>query len=185
MRSRLLPFLTLLIAIFVFFGYTNPLYQGAVSDKRAAIVSDTEALAAAQTYQQKSSDLASAEASLDQQGLARVETLLPDSVGNVGLIVDLNALASKTGLAISSINVADSAASSAGTDTSGSGDQSTSPVASVDMSIEAKGTYSALQAFLRGIESSQRLLDVTKITIGGGDGGVYGYSITVRLYWLR
>ena len=59
------------------------------------------------------------------------------------------------------------------------------PVRSADLSLSAIGTYSALQAFLAGIEKSARLLDVRNIVVNGSDTGVYSYKVTIRLYWLR
>jgi hypothetical protein len=52
--------------------------------------------------------------------------------------------------------------------------------------MAASGSFSALQAFLHGVEQSARLLDLRSLTVQGSDtGGVYKYQMTIRLYWLR
>jgi hypothetical protein len=110
-------------------------------------------------------------------------------VDNVGIILDLNALAARSGLALSNVDVL----SSSQTGSSGASQTSDgslpaggeSPVGYVDLSLSAKGTYPALQGFMRGIEQSARLLDVRDLVVKGSDTGVYTYQMTIRLYWLR
>jgi hypothetical protein len=148
-------------------------------EKRNAITSDEQALTAAAGYQQQASALAAAESSLDQSALARLKVLLPDSVDNVGLILDLNALAAKDGISLSSLNVTDESSQDQADTTS------TNPVSSVDLSLSGKGTYSSFLNFLNDTEHSERLLDVTSVSVGGADTGVYTYQMTLRLYWLR
>lgn len=180
MRDRILPILALLLAVIVFFGYTNPTYSGSIAEQKAAIASDDGALKAAADYAQKASELAALESTMDQGLIDRAKTLLPDSVDNVGVILDLDALAARTGVTLVSINVAQPAAGSNTGDAIGH-----SPVASVDLTLSAKGTYGAFRTFLTGLESSERLLDVTDLSVSGSDTGVYTYQITARLYWLR
>ncbi|MDE1945515.1 MAG: hypothetical protein KGI03_04585, partial [Patescibacteria group bacterium] len=59
------------------------------------------------------------------------------------------------------------------------------PVGSVDLTLAAKGTYGAMVSFLKGVELSERLLDVTDLTVTGSDSGLYTYQMTIRIYWLR
>lgn len=181
--SRILPILALMIAVGIFFGYVNPEWTGTLADKRAAIRSNNQALEAAAEYQTKQNQLASARNAIDSANLARVATLVPDSVDNVGLILDLNALAARSGIALTSIDVAktDDASASSGALPAGG----RSPLSSVELKLSAAGSYAGLQNFLAGVENSARLLDVTDLTVRGSDTGVYTYQMSLRLYWLR
>ena len=58
-------------------------------------------------------------------------------------------------------------------------------IGSVDLTLTATGTYKAFRTFLSGIERSARMLDVIRVSVRGSDTGVYAYSMTIRLYWLR
>jgi Tfp pilus assembly protein PilO len=173
-----------MIAIGVFFAYVRPVWIGPIAATKAAITADEEALSAAKQYTQQQNELASARAAIHTEDLSRLTTFLPDSVDNVGLILDLNALAARSGLSLSNVDVT--------TDSNTTIQESSdplgtpvSPISSVDLSLSAVGTYTALQNFLQDIERSQRLLDVRDLVVKGSGTGVYVYQMTVRLYWLH
>ncbi|HUQ29932.1 MAG TPA: type 4a pilus biogenesis protein PilO [Candidatus Paceibacterota bacterium] len=181
MRSRVLPVLALLLSVLIFFSYTKSVYEESVAKHKEAIAADLRALAAAEDYAARSGELVAAQNAMDQDALGRLLKMLPDSVNNVRSILDLDGLAARTGVAISSIDVSRESAAQATED----GASAQSPVGSVELSLSGKGTYAAFQKFLQGIETSQRLLDITDLTIIGSDTGVYTYQMTARLYWLR
>lgn len=186
MNSRVLPLLALLAAAGIFFAYVNPTWTGGIAATKAAIASDDQALLAADTYARQQNALADARNKIDPADLARLNAFLPDSVDNVGLILDLNALAARSGLALSNIDVLSNTANASGANAPGALPAAgANPVGSVDLSLSAAGTYTALQSFLAGVERSQRLLDVRDLVVKGSDTGVYAFQMTVRLYWLR
>lgn len=183
MTSRILPFFSFVLALGLFFAYTAPLWTGAVAASKAAIAQDTTALASAKHYVARENELAQQRDAIDPTALARLATFLPDSVDNVGLILDIDALAAHSGLALASIDVANS---SAGGQNAVSADGTTpGPIGTIDLTLAATGTYNALQTFLAGVERSERLLDVRDITVKSAATGVYTYQVTLRLYWLR
>lgn len=180
MNSRIiLSVFALLVAIGIFFAYVNPTWNGSIAATRAAIAADDQALLYAQQYGAQQNQLASARDAIDPANLTSLSVFLPDSVNNVGIILDLNALAARSGLSVANIDVASSA------DTASSKSSLQNPVNSVDLSLSVVGTFSALQSFLSGVEKSARLLDVHDLSVKGSDTGVYDYKMTIRLYWLR
>ncbi|MDD2657497.1 MAG: type 4a pilus biogenesis protein PilO [Candidatus Pacebacteria bacterium] len=180
MNSRLLPTLALFVAAGIFFVYVNPTWSGSITDTKAKIALDNQALDAARQYAAQQNVLADARDAIDASSLERLSTFLPDSVDNVGLILDLNALAARSGLSLANIDVVTN--DIPGTKTAPA---ATSPVGSVNLSLSAVGTFSALQTFLIGVERSARLLDIQDVVVKGSDTGVYTYQMTLRLYWLR
>ncbi|MDP2651627.1 MAG: type 4a pilus biogenesis protein PilO [bacterium] len=186
MNSRILSIFALVAALGIFFGYVNPAWNVGIAATKVALVSDDQALAAASQYTAQQSELAAKRSAIDPADLARLSAFLPDSVDNVGLILNLNALAARSGLSLSNIDVMSNAPSTTGNAAVGALPVSNaSPVSSIDISLSAVGTYTAFQAFLAGVEKSQRLLDIRDITVKGSDTGVYKYQMTLRLYWLR
>jgi len=183
MTSRLLPFLSLMLAIGIFFAYVNPLWNGKIAGQRDAIAQDNQALASAKRYVERENQLAVAKNAIDPVALDRLKAFLPDSVDNIGLILDLNALAARSGLSLSSIDVTKN--TTAASAESSLPNVATNPIGTVDLKISAIGSYKALQSFLIGAELSERLLDVRDITVQNSANGVYTYQITLRLYWLR
>lgn len=186
MNSKILPFLALIVSAGILFAYVGPTWSGSIAATKSAIAFDNQALAAADQYASQQNSLASSRNAISSSDLARVEAFLPDSVDNVGLILDLNALAARSNLALSNIDVVSGVTGGAGRSaTKGLPAAGASPVGSVDLSLSAVGSYSALKSFLIGVERSARLLDVRDIVIKGSDTGVYNYQMTLRLYWLR
>ncbi len=189
MNNRILPSTALIIALIIFFAYVNPTWTGAIARARAVIASDNNALVSAQQYTKQQNQLASARDAIDPAMLVKLTTFLPNSVDNVGLILDLNALAARSGLSVANIDVITNATNKNNKQISQNvnpiSSSALSSVGSVDLSLSAVGTFSALQTFLSGVEHSERLLDVHDLVIKGSDTGVYRYSMTIRLYWLR
>lgn len=196
MNSRALPLLALIISAIIFFGYVSPTWRGPIKETKATIASNDAALSAASAYAAQQHQLAEERSALRPADLDRVTVFLPDSVDNVRVILDLDALAAKSGLLLTNINVAESS----GTNTATAGGSTApaqggasgtasrgpaNPVSSIDLTLSASGTYSALQTFLKGIERSGRLLDVRELSVKGSNTGAYGYQMTVRLYWLH
>lgn len=186
MNTRIIPALALVVAVGIVFIYINPTWKGSISSTNEAISADNEALKAADTYAEQQVELTRQQNDIDPANLARLKTFLPDSVDNVGLILDLNTLAAVSGISLSNIDVVAKSKNSSGPDALGAISVSeASPIDFVDMSLSAVGTYTTFQAFLVGIEKSARLLDVRELTIKGSDNGVYSYQMTIRFYWLR
>ncbi|MCX6786317.1 MAG: type 4a pilus biogenesis protein PilO [Candidatus Kaiserbacteria bacterium] len=188
MNNRILPVFALMIAVGIFFMYINPKWSDSIAATKAAIASDDQALAAAKEYDAQQNKLASERSKINQADLARLTTFLPDSVDNVGLILDLNALAARNGLSLSNIDITTDAKSSKSSGATTPGTSSTAsagPLTSAELSLSAVGTYTSLQNFLHGVEKSQRLLDVRDIVVKGSETGVYSYEMKIRLYWLH
>ncbi len=183
-HDRILPLFALMIAAGIFLSYVNPTWSGQIAETKADIVSNDQALAAASAYATRQNTLAAARNAIDPENLTRLSAFLPDSVDNVGLILDLNALAARSGLSLSNIDVTKNAVESP--DAFGALPVAReNPTGSIDLSLSAIGTYAALQTFLIGIEKSIRLLDVQEITVRGSDTGLYTFQMKLRIYWLR
>lgn len=187
MNSRILPIFALIVAIGIFFFYINPTWTGAIADTKNKIAADDQALTVANDYVKQQNQLASARDAIDPANLTALSTLLPGSVDNVGLILDLNALAARSGISVANIDVImntnNTQNATAGTKTPAASALAT--VGSVDLSLSASGTFSSLQTFLSGVEKSARLLDVHDLVVKGSNTGIYDYQMTLRLYWLR
>lgn len=186
--SRFLPIVFLGIALGLFFGYIHPTVTGSIAATQKEISQYDKALAAATRFDQKQTQLATDMQALPQDGIARLERFLPNTVNNVQLILDLDGLASRSGLKITAFSDAqtEAAAKSSSVDVAGAlvptVDQ---PYESLDLSISATGSYAQLRAFLDGVEASLQPLDLVELKITDSATGVYTYSMTFRLYWLR
>lgn len=185
MTNRIVPLFAFIIAIVIFFTYIEPTWTGSIAAAKAAIGTDNQTLQIAQNYSTEQDKLNSEKNAIDPANLTRLQAFLPDSADNVGIILDLNALAAHSGIVLSKVDVAANSNGSSNTAAANSGNVVQNSINSVDLSVSAIGTFAALQTFLASIEQSERLLDVQKLSVTGSDTGVYSYDMTLRLYWLQ
>lgn len=187
--SRVLPFIFLIAAGAIFLGYIHPTVTGAIASTNTEIKSYDSALAAAAQFEQKQAELETARAALPPDGMARLNGFLPDGVDNVQLILDMDALASKSGLKLSDFTTSESSKPTTGFAVDTGADQTAldtnTPYDSLDLSMSGSGSYTAFRSFLAGVETSLRPLDLVEFSLTDSSTGVYTYKMTYRLYWLR
>jgi hypothetical protein len=183
-RSPIVPIVFILVAIVIFFVYVSPTYSGPIAADQAQIAGYDSALAAAQTYVTTENGLAAKRDAIPAAELARLSTFLPEGDDNVQSILDLDSLAARSGISLANFTTSASAASGA-TDASAGAPSTNTTLGSVDLTVNATGTYAALQAFILGIENSLRLVDLVSLSVAQSDTGVYSYQMTFRLYSLH
>lgn len=202
--SRLFPIIFIVATLGLFFGYVQPTLSGSIATLNAEIQDLDTALMAAEQFKQKELELTRARNEIAPEQLARLEAFLPDSVDNVQLIVDLNSLATRSGVSLSDFDIQGSSSSGSadtGAAAPGSapdpamtaaasansvlGANLAEPVDTLELSVSATGSYAAFRTFLAGVEQSLRPLDIVELSVDDSATGVYTYDITFRLYWLR
>ncbi|MES2668735.1 MAG: hypothetical protein V4644_03555 [Patescibacteria group bacterium] len=198
MIARLIPFVLVIAAFALFFGYTQPTFGGSIASLQAEIESLDTALLAARQFKEKEVELTRERSEIPPEQLARLSAALPDSVDNVQLIVDLNSLAARSGVQLSEFDISGEetlgaattgniGAATAGTGDAGpmlalGGEEATE---SLELSVSATGSYAAFRTFLDGVEQSLRPLDIIELSVQDSPTGVYIYNVTFRIYWLR
>jgi hypothetical protein len=185
--NRIFALIFVLIAFGLFFGYIQPTWAGDITTTRSQIDSYDSALVAASRFSANEAALEEKRNQIPGDKVARLNAFLPDSVDNVQLILDLNALATRSGVTISDFTTGETPNGGAGDSQSSEGAVAggASSIDSLTLSVKAEGSYDAFRAFLSGIERSLRPLDVEVINISDSDTGVYSYDITLKFYWLH
>lgn len=195
-----MPLVLIIIAGCIGYFYIYPTFTGEITNDQQQIQSYDSALAAAAAFTQKENQLVGEENAIDPASLSRLEEYMPDGVDNIQLIVDMDALAAKYGISLSQFSIQNNSSSGSASSTTNSitGATVTSSVPtsgaatlpsnsstdSLDLSVNATGTYAQFTAFLTAAEQSLRPLDITKIVLTSSGTGVYTYAITFRIYWL-
>ncbi|MEK9184234.1 MAG: hypothetical protein AAB892_00710 [Patescibacteria group bacterium] len=183
--SRLIPVIGILLAIGLFFGYINPTLTGPIAVAKQQIQDYDSALAAADRFRQKEAQLSQERSNIPPESLARLEAFLPDGVDNVQLILDLDALATRSGIQLGNFDTTEVAVDAANDAADGVITPSDHPVDSIELTMSGKGTYAAFRTFLDNVEVSLRPLDLIALDVQTTETGVYTYNMTFRLYWLR
>ena len=184
MIARILPAAALVLTLGLFLGYINPTYTGSIAELRLEMGSLDRALTAAADYRFRENELAEARNRIPAEELTRLTAFLPDGVDNVQLILDLDALAARSGIRLSGFDIEERAVPAAGSEstitlgTEGSTE-------SLDLSVTAVGSYEGFISFLSAVERSLRPLDLIELTIKDSPTGTYSFDMAFRMYWLR
>ncbi len=188
MNKNLKPFILIIFAIGVYFTFTrikideiksissvNAVYQQALDNSEKLVQKRDEVLA---NYNK-----------IDISDRENLEKLLPDNIDNVRLIIDTNAVAARHGLVIKNVKTS---APSAGIDDK-------TPPANIEsintinqknyntmtLSFNIASKYSDFIDFIRDLEASLRIIDISKITLTVKDSDIYDFSVEIKTYWLK
>lgn len=121
--------------------------------------------------------------SISQEDRDRLDKIIPSGVDNIRLMIDMNALAVKDGVALKSIT-----ASAISTDVNADSSQNTNTgpaLSKIKLSMGVSASYKQIIGFLKDIESNLRIMDVSKMSVSGGENGVYNLGLDVITYWLK
>lgn len=168
----------------LFFLYTKPAYDN-LGVAQAHINDYDQALVKAKELQTLKQTLLSRYNTFNPTDLDRLQKLLPDHIDNVRLVLDLDTLASRHGLALQNVVV------SAPETTISSNVQTIGGKAydSVTLRFATAGTYENFVAFMTDLETSLRIVDVVSLKMQGDQAttGVptYRFDIQLRTYWLE
>ena len=134
--------------------------------------------------------------SLDDKG--RLNKMLPNTVDNIRLIIDLNSVALKHGFSLRNIKAVASAAGQKSTTASVSTPQmmpannmngantiATPLLDTVTVSFSVSAPYLQFISFMQDLEADLRIMDLTHLTMSVNDTGTYDYSLEFKTYWMR
>jgi Tfp pilus assembly protein PilO len=176
-----MPIIFIVAAIAGFFMYTNPKYQdlkAKMADYQKIIEANNKATTLRAVRQKLNDD----RNRIPEVDVDKLTKMLPDSVENVGLIIDLDNIASKYGMRIRNTKIGDISATRGG---NGSVGPDARKNGAITLSFSVTSSYDNFLIFLRDIESSVRLLDVTALTFSSAKEGRYDFNITLQTYWLK
>lgn len=177
----------------IFFMYTKPTYD-AVKATTAQIAQYDAALTKAAELQQLKQTLLSKYNTFNPSDVERLNKLLPDHVDNVRLILDIDSLAGKHGMAIQNVVVSSSQTAKSSQTAIGTVSASKHKYDSLTLKFTTQGTYADFRAFLEDMQKSLRIVDLTSLNITrttdsatgpGGTAPLYNYEIVLRTYWLK
>lgn len=188
-------FIVLGIAGGIFFLYTKPHYDN-IQEVKAEVAQFDTALDKAKELQELKRALLARYNTFTSENLNRLSRLLPDHVDNVRLVLDLDSMAARYGMAIQNVVINRSAESASNEATVlGALTAQANAHDSLTMQFNTRGTYTNFVNFMQDLESGLRIVDVVALSIepdGGNDTEgaaptepTYNYNITIRTYWLK
>lgn len=169
----------ILLAGGLFYFYTNPQYQNVKAleveqaNYNTALTQSKKLIAQRQTLTDEYNQIPGAD-------LDRIQKLVPNSVDNVRLIIDMNGIALNRGLTIRNIKISggQSGGATLGPDSN--------PYGSMELSFTVTASYDTFQQFLQDLEGSLRIVDVDSLSFTSTDkSDQYDYNVSLRTYWLK
>lgn len=128
-------------------------------------------------------DVLKAYNSISIEDKERLDKLVPSNVDNVRLIIDVkDDIASRHGLYLKNIKTSSPPVVSS---TQGSTASPDSKYGVVTLSFSVTSTYEKFVDFLRDLEASLRVMDISKLTIATNEAGTYDFTVELKTYWLR
>jgi len=193
MSKVIAPFFFLVVSVGLFFTYIDPAYKQ-MQALRALDGRLENALTRSKELTEVREALLQRYSSIADADLARLKKLLPDSVDNVRLIIDIDNVASRYGMRVKNFSFPRSVDSTVG----GSEEVSEGPIGVAEITFITSGTYADFSAFLIDLERSLRLLDVRSVIVTASTDvtkavgtpaatspGAHQFNVSLQTYWLR
>ena len=166
----------------------KPRYEN-VKAAKVQIAAQQENLATASKLKQSREDLITTYNSISEDDLTSLKTLLPDSVDNIRLIIQIDSLGAKNGLTTLK-NVEYVVDKDIKVDTSA--EVANAPYGEFTISFQTSGQYKNFLRFISDLEQNLRLVDVTDITFLSNESAttqsastMLNYKVTLKTYWLK
>lgn len=187
-----LPVIFIIGSIAGFIFFVNPTFQKAKIDNiRLTRIED--ALKKANQLKDLRDKLGLKRNSIPEGDLVRIARMVPDSVENIGLIIELNNIAKSKGMEV--LNPAIGPSVGAGSPSTANASVNTgidigpdgNKYGSLTMSFSVSTTYEKFLGFMQELEKSLRLVDVKEVAFSAPDAktGKSLYNITIDTYWLK
>lgn len=194
MLRLIAPFILIGGAIVGFIALVSPMYDD-ITSLKAQVSAYNQALDNSKALENERDKLTKKYNSIDPANLDKLEKLLPDSVDNIRLILEIEKIASPYGMVLKEVKY-DSIAKETVGDTAVQAGQSGMELSSRDyglwnLSFSTEGTYANFLNFIRDLESNLRIVDISSIQFSSvdnallGKGEAYKYSFTIKTYWLK
>ena len=181
----------LAVALGVFFMYTQPTYDHTRVLKQE-IDRYNQALDKAAELQQLKQSLLARYNAFNPGDLLRLQKLLPDHVDNVRLILDLDSLAGRHGMALQSVVISDPGSKISDGSSLAAIGAAQQKYDSLTLKFSTRATYPLFVQFMEELESSLRIVDLVSLTLAPDSKSfnntgepAYRFDITIRTYWLK
>jgi Tfp pilus assembly protein PilO len=189
MGKSVISSIGILAAIGIFFFYTKPTYDS-TQGTNAQIAQYEAALDKAKELQDRKQALLKKYNDFNPEDRDRLQKLLPDHVDNVRLILDLDNIASKRGMAMQNVVVSTPGAGESTQTAVGSISSAKQKYDTLTTKFSTQGTYPQFMQLITDLETSLRIMDLTDLRISqtantANGQPMYGFDVTLRTYWLK
>lgn len=176
--------------IAVFFLYTKPAYQRALLT-RDEVAQVRQTLDQARNITAVRDTLLSKYNSIPEEEMARLTKMLPDHVDNVRLILEIESIATRYGMVMRDLAIlrTDDSRQNGPPEFRRDGSRAEEDsLGTNSLSFSVLSSYGTFLQFLRDLETSLRVVDITSLEFARDETGkaadFYKFKVSVQTYWL-
>jgi len=192
------PIILIGVAVVGFLTFTNPIYKN-ISVLKAESASYNEALDNAKALENERDKLTNKFNSINPDNLAKLQKLLPESVDNIRLILEIEKIAAPFGMVLRDVKY-DTLKKETGSAPVAIQNNEIDPMAGKDfgtwsLEFSTSSSYSNFINFLKALEKNLRIVDVSSISFSSNvspginpalfSSEVYKYDFKINTYWLK
>lgn len=173
--------LLIILAVALFYTFTRPMYSGAkelaltASEHKNVLRNISDIIATRDRLLGNYNSISKAE-------IERLSKALPQNVDTVRLALDLDNIAAKYGISITSVSL-DSDSEQDNNQIVLPGSKNAYEKALV--SVTFVSNYENFRSFLADLEKSLRIMDVRSVSFTTLDSGLYEHDILLETYWVQ
>lgn len=189
----IIPIILIGIAITTFFTFTNPLYRDVLL-LREEVSAYNEALGNSKALENERDKLSQKYNAIGSENLNKLEKLLPESVDNIRLILEIEKLAAPYGMVLKDVKYdanQEEADSKSGIIQGGVVANKNKNYGVWNLGFSTEGTYNNFLNFVKDIENNLRIVDIVEVSFSSDAknptlaSDVYKYNFSIKTYWLK
>lgn len=185
--KNLTPIILIIVSFGLFLLFINPQYEK-VKELKKVIEKNNESIELANDLRSKRENLQQEFNQISPEKRQKLEKILPDTVDNVRLILDINNIADESGISITNIGiVGDDDKTKSNTNKDGTiVDKTDNSYGTLGLSFSVTSRYDIFKKFMQSLENSLRLVDIESFSVSANsEGSFYDFNVTLKTYWLR
>jgi len=173
----------IIVSIGIFFFAIDPQYKS-LQELNKVKAENEKMMVKAEELRAKRTVLETRYNNISEEDREKLNKVMPETVDNVRLILDIDRIASRYGIVLRGITV------SGNFDTADNKnkivDKTDVKQGVISLGFSLNAPYDVFKSFMIDLEKSLRVVDVTDMTISANDqSNVYDYSVKLNTYWLR
>lgn len=184
----LTPLIFIALAAGLFFMVVNPQYLE-VKELQEQIEANSSMITLATQLRDEQTKLQDKNKAISDDERQRLEKILPNTVDNVRLILDIDNIANDPalGISIKNIGITGEGDTENGNKSSAIGDISGNrDFGVIQLNFAFSSEYERFKDFIKKLEDSLRLVDIVELKVSPtAVSGVYDYSVKLNTYWLK
>jgi len=185
-----MPIILIIVSVAIFFSFIDPKYEE-VKELRDQKERNDETLVLSKKLRERRDSLQQRFNNISDDEKGQLLKLVPETVDNVRLILDINNIAEEYGIVIKNIDVETQETVTESTDSAGqkfivTNENAVDRIGTITLAFSVSATYDVFIKFMNDLEQALRIVDIKEMGISvPEEGDFYDFNVKLNTYWLR